>query len=422
MTILRSDLDATVAAWLAAERPSSPPGGLLEEVTKRVRQTRRRSGWLVLDRWTWRHAVIQVVWTARAIALAMLIALLVVAAVVAFVVGTAQRRPPPFGVARPGYIAVDTPEGIVLALPDGTNRHVLVPANGAVINPTWSRDGLSLAFWHRDETAQAWSLEVVRADGSGRWTLANDVTLREREAVLHQPSNLSWSPDSRQIAYAADRGQGSAIFVADLETFGPRQVVASMLRAIDPAWSPDGQWIAFQSQVGSGALHVVRPDGSDEHQLSWLTGTQLWPEWSPDGQFILTTAKFHGDFDIFTVSADGHLVRDVSHNPDHEYSPTWSNDGTRISWGRVIEQGAGGALRAYVVVADADGTNQRVLPEPAGLAPSIWSPDDTRLYNYVEGPGGQIVGLIVLDPAGEAPVLRIPVVGNLGNGTWQRLP
>jgi hypothetical protein len=102
MTILRSDLDATVAAWLAAERPSSPPGGLLEEVTKRVRQTRRRSGWLVLDRWTWRHAVIQVVWTARAIALAMLIALLVVAAVVAFVVGTAQRRPPPFGVARPG--------------------------------------------------------------------------------------------------------------------------------------------------------------------------------------------------------------------------------------------------------------------------------------------------------------------------------
>ncbi len=53
-----------------------------------------------------------------------------------------------------------------------------------------------------------------------------------------------------------------------------------------PAWSPDGRWIAFSSNVGAntgnGLLFVVRPDGSDETQITPDTRAQnLYPDWQP---------------------------------------------------------------------------------------------------------------------------------------------
>ena len=52
----------------------------------------------------------------------------------------------------------------------------------------------------------------------------------------------------------------------------------------------------------------------------------------------------------------------------------------------------------------------------------MWSPDGTRLYSYVSDDSGAFYQLLVLDPEGEAPAVRIPADGNVGNGSWQRLP
>ena len=148
-------------------------------------------------------------------ALVAVVALLLAALVAVVLLSGGPRPAPPFGLTRAGYIAFDTPEGIVLAHGDGSDRHVLVPAEGQIVNPTWSRDGLSLAFWHRPEPSGQWDLVVVDAAGSSRRILAEGVSLRDREAMLNQPSNLSWSPDSKAIAFAGDVGASSSIFVAD---------------------------------------------------------------------------------------------------------------------------------------------------------------------------------------------------------------
>ena len=208
----------------------------------------------------------------------------------------------------------------------------------------------------------AWDLEVVRADGSDRRVLATGVRLRAREDLLGQPSNISWSPDSRRMAYAGDVGAGSAIFIVDRRAFGPTQIVVETLRAIDPAWSPDGSVIAFQSKVDT-ALHIVVPDGTGERPLTWLKGTDLWPEWSPDGSALVVAAWLNGNFDIYTVSAHGRTVTNVSNNLADEYSPSWSNDGRRLAWGRAVTKEPSNDSHAFVVVANADGTGQKVLPE-----------------------------------------------------------
>jgi TolB protein len=343
--------------------------------------------------------------------------ILLLAALIAISLAGAARPAPPFGLARPGLIAFDATEGVVVARGDGTDRAVLVPADGQAINPTWSRDGLRMAFWHRPGDTGPWALNVIDADGSARRVLARGVSLRSREALINQPSNLSWSPDSRRLAFAGDVSTGSAIFVVDREDPGPAQLVDGSLKAIDPAWSPDGSVIAFQSEVDR-TLHVVAPDGTGERLFSWLTGTELWPEWSPDGRALVVAARVHGNFDIFTVSANGSIVTNVSNAAADEFSPSWSPDGQRLAWA----QATGETTRGFVVVANADGSGKVVIAEPADLAPPIWSPDGTRVYSYVLGADDAFQYLIVLDPAGIAPVVRIPVRGNLGNGNWQRLP
>ena len=414
---MQPDLDRTLATWLEAERPALAPDGLLDEVLGEVAQTTRRAGWQVLDRWTWTATATRVWAASRAAALVAIVVLLIVALVAVVLLAGGPRPAPPFGFTRAGYIAFDTPEGIVLAHGDGSDRHVLVPAEGQAVTPTWSRDGLNLAYWHRPEPSGPWALVVVDAAGANRRILAEGVSLRAREAMFNWPSNLSWSPDGKAIAFAADVGVDSSIFVADLASGSARQIVDEKLRAVDPAWAPDGSVIAFQSEASS-SLHVVAPDGSDEHQLGWLTGTFLWPEWAPDGSAIAVAADVNGNAEIFTVSANGSVVTNVSNNPGGDLSPSWSPDGSRLAWGRAM----GSGTRGWVVVANADGSAQVQLDEPADLAPPTWSPDGSRVYSYVSDEEGEFQALLVLDPTGVTPAIQVPAEGNVGNGNWQRLP
>jgi Tol biopolymer transport system component len=419
----RNDFDRQMSAWLVSERPNLVPEGLLEAVVSEVGATARRPGWRIPDRWTWRHSA-QLRSAARLVVLVGVVAALVLLlAWIVPLVGS-PRPAPPFGLANAGFIAFDSAEGIVLDRADGTDRHVIVRSNGQAISPTWSRDGLHLAFWTRPGTSGLWSLAVVGQDGSGSSVLVGSVSLREREASLSQPSNLSWSPDSRRIAFAGDVKDSHGIFVATLGQTGATLITDPTLGGIDPAWSPDGSVIAFQSEA-TGTLHVIAPDGTGEHRLAALANTFLWPDWSPDGSFLATGAGVDnrdgsgGQTDIFVVSANGTVIKNMSKDPADEFSPSWSPDGSRLAWARIPKDGS---ARAFIVVARPDGPNVVEIRVDADLAPPVWAPDGTRLYSYVTGSDGKFHELVVIDPEGVAPVVRLPAEGNTGNGNWQRLP
>jgi dipeptidyl aminopeptidase/acylaminoacyl peptidase len=416
----RTDFDRELAAWLVAERPIAAPYGLLETVVERVAETPRRPGWRVLDRWSWTQTAIRAASLARATLVAAMIVLLLLAIFALAALIGPPRPAPPFGLTTAGLIAVDTADGIVVGLADGTAREVIVPsAGGQAVSPTWSRDGLRLAFWERLQRSGPWSLVVVNPDGGGRQVLAEGISLKDREAGLAQPSNIAWSPDSRRLAFAADvESGGTSIFVAALGRPGATRITDPSLRGIDPAWAPGGEVIAFQSEANF-TLHVVSPDGTNEHRLSTLADTFLWPDWSPDGTRLATTAGVGDESDIFIVSADGLVVTNISHNAAQEYSPSWSPDGRRLAWARVP---IGGSDRGWVVVTDPGGPNLTEIRINADLAQPMWAPDGTRIFSYVQDADGSFKELVVLDPSGVAPVIRIPAAGNLGNGNWQRLP
>lgn len=420
----RFDVDRNVSSWLAEDRPPAAPAGLLDAVISDVATTPRRPGWQIADRWTWRYGA-QIRLAARAIVIAAVVVALVLLTVWVFVLVGSPRPAPPFGLTRPGFIAFDAAEGIVVDRADGTDRHVIVKPDGQSISPTWSRDGVHLAYWHRAHASGSWSLVVVNPDGSGASTLATGVTLKGREEALNQPSNITWAPDGHRMAFAADVGDSQGIYVASLGRAAATLITDPALRAIDPAWSPDGLLIAFQSEQ-TGSLHVVSPDGGDEHQLGSLRDSFFWPDWAPDGSTIATMAFVpdpddpqSGQNDVFTVSANGSVVTNISRDPADDFSPSWSPDGARLAWARIP---ADGSARAYIVVTRPGGPNVVEIRVDADLAPPVWSPDGTRLFSYVQGSDEQFHEVIVIDPEGLIPIVRLPAEGNIGNGNWQRLP
>jgi Tol biopolymer transport system component len=414
----RNDFDRALTGWMADIRPAAAPSGLLDQTLERVAATKRRPQWMILDRWTWNARAQRWASASRILATAALLLLIVLAVLAAAILAGARRPAPPFGLANPGYITIDAAEGIVVARIDGAERRVLLARDGQTVSPIWSRDGLHLAFWHRTQEGEPWSLEVVDQDGEGRTVLANGVTLRGREEALNQPSSLTWSPDSRRVAYAADTPDGTAIFVADREHYGARRITDPALQGIDPAWSPDGSTILFASEQTT-TLHVVAPDGTDEHELAGLKPVILWPDWHPEGSLVAVSAVVDGQLDVFTITSDGSTVTNHSHDPSDEYSPSWSPDGTHLAWARAP---ADGSARAWIVVTDRVGSRLVELRVPADLAPPVWSPDGARLFSYVTNDTGEFHQILVLDPEGVAPAVRIPAEGNVGNGSWQRLP
>jgi hypothetical protein len=97
-------------------------------------------------------------------------------------------------------------------------------------------------------------------------------------------TDVTWSPDGRFIAYAADRTGNFDIWVQSVGGGDPVQVTRSAAQDTQPDWSPDGSTLVFRSERDGGGLFLVPALGGVERQL---TSFGSYPFWSPDNSEIL---------------------------------------------------------------------------------------------------------------------------------------
>jgi Tol biopolymer transport system component len=163
--------------------------------------------------------------------------------------------------------------------------------------PDWSPDGRDIAY-----TTTPVAQDPAGPDGR----IAVTDVLTGRTRVLAAGASPAWSTDGTRLAfrragrlYIVPRRGGSATRLSD----------ANVISEI--SWSPDGREVLFAAsrQGREYTIRTVAADGSHERVLSSSPSTQSWPAWSPGGTRIafLTNRDSSSDYEtsIHAVNADG---------------------------------------------------------------------------------------------------------------------
>jgi len=212
--------------------------------------------------------------------------------------------------------------GIYLAdASDGGDRRLLTrPPDGYHDLPlSFSPDGTALLFL-RESARDRWHLFTVQADGSGLRQLTT-----MRSAVGFGISPATWSPDGRQVAFAAFQPAGadvgrSAVFVIDATSGEPRRLSDWADYITSAQFSPDGSWIVYdRPDLPQGHnLWLVQPDGSQAHPITTnANGGQCCAQWSPDGERLIFQKGPLGSelSDLWVINPDGSGLSQLTHSP-----------------------------------------------------------------------------------------------------------
>jgi dipeptidyl aminopeptidase/acylaminoacyl peptidase len=221
---------------------------------------------------------------------------------------------------------------------------------------------------------------VTNADGSGEKKLTG---LETSNAYLGMTGNeLSWSPDSRTLAYTAAGPRhypydptpltpptGNDVMVVDrllFKTFyyysdlrrtyvwlisaeggTPKPIASGDYDYHSISYSPDGKWIACVSNRtgeddynANNDLCLLSTEGHEMVQLTDTIGPEYWPVWSPTGERIvyLNRLRDHRSkesdaelYKVYMIPRGGGTPTDLTAPLDRwSSSPVWSDDGGTV--------------------------------------------------------------------------------------------
>jgi Tol biopolymer transport system component len=233
---------------------------------------------------------------------------------------------------------------------------------------SWSPDSRRIAFWSAD------GLVVVNADGSGRRSLPSNGCGSVGGLCSDGTSQLSWSPDGSRVLVSNRLGDLVTVDVATAAITVVLRAAERANRASIDGWSPDGRQLVFvsggvasgETELSNAQVEVVNVDGTGRRSLH--VGAN--PTWSPTGEWIAfddiqPEPEPHG---VYVIRPDGNDLRFVGDGR----RPAWAPDGSAVAYCGHDDAGS-----AYFV-ADLAGGETRVLLRDScwyGGGPDIsWQP------------------------------------------------
>lgn len=214
-----------------------------------------------------------------------------------------------------GTVAVSIQRGgqrnIWRCRPDGMDAKRLTAANGDDVDPRWNPEGTKILFTRLNNGLA--SILIMNEDGSGQeevcagmqasWSPDGEsiIFCRDGQVILRHLKDKTeklisptmWeecafpamSPDSKQVVCSSRHEGRIGIYSISLAN-GATHRIRTSKEACTPRWSSDGQWLLFQT---SNHICRIKPDGTDEEELTFGAGIQHQAQFSPDQKFIIFT-------------------------------------------------------------------------------------------------------------------------------------
>ena len=280
-----------------------------------------------------------------------------------------------------------------------------------------SPDGNRVAWIGPSATASASS---ATADGLYIQNLdrSSSDPIRVGELAASDVADITWSRDSRKLAFLCTSGGQAQVCIAD--SAGQLKKVSELKGDLaDPAWSPDGKLLAFlfteNAPRKAGPLEAMTPElGVIESKIyeqrlavvDIATGKveQLSPadmyvyefDWSPDGrQLAVIAAPGEGDANwyvaqLYRLAVGGGALTPV-HKPLLQIAiPRWAPDGQSIAFigGLMSDESSVGG---DIFVVPAEGGEARNVTPGIAASPSwlSWtSPEKIMFAERIEGDTG----------------------------------
>ena len=234
------------------------------------------------------------------------------------------------------------------------------------------------------------------------WDRENDISILEtyniltgeREVLKEFPYLIeapNWTPDGKSLVYNS-RGR---IWVFDLDTAVSREVDTGFADRCnnDHVLSPDGKSIAIShgaAEDGKSRVYTVSLKGG-EPRLITPQGPSYLHGWSPDGKNLAYCAERDGEYDIYTMPAEGGAETRLTDEKGLNDGPEYDAAG-RI-WFNSIRSGL---MQAYRM--NADGTDQRQM---------TFDEDSNTWFPHVS-PDGKWVSLLAYKKGDLEPGEHLP--------------
>lgn len=233
----------------------------------------------------------------------------------------------------------------------------------------WSPDSTMIVFWKYSDSGAGTYLS--KADGS------------DPKKLPFSAENVSWAPDGSKFAFQANAFGDTKLESTEVLTYQIKdekvtQITANKNFDGDAGWSPDGGTIVFSSdRDGNYEIYSMKADGKDVKRLTNNAGHDSFPKFSPDGTLISFNSNFESETtDIYLMRTDGSNVVRLTTAKGHDFSRNgWSPDGTKFAYNSNVE----GNDDVFVMDIDVFRPEILVSMPDADLKTPADSPDGQRI-------------------------------------------
>jgi hypothetical protein len=277
--------------------------------------------------------------------------------------------PPPESSANPAIES--TLEIVPLSSAD---RRVVYHTSLRIEAPNWSRDSLYLLFNSKGR------IYILPVSGG-------QPQLVDTGSAVQCNNDHGISPDGKLLAVSDQSADDkkSRIYVLPITGGAPRLVTPNA-PSYWHGWSPDGKTLAYCAERnGEFDIYTIPAEGGEEKRLTTAPGLDDGPDYSPDGKYIYFNSERTGSMQIWRMKADGSEQEQITTDDYNNWFPHPSPDGRNIVFLSYAKDVKGHPENKDVLLRlkPVRGGQIQVLAKLFGGQGTInvpsWSPDGQRL-------------------------------------------